>query len=227
MAKTGSYIKLDRGLKNNAIWLEKPFSKGQAWVDLLILAQGMDAEMLYRGKVQTLIHGNVYTSLYFLANRWGWSRSKVYRFLEELLYAEMIEIKGWTTDDTKSDTINRNKNKTKSGTVITIVNWAFYQHIETIDDTNNDTTNRKTNSKKTRHTIERYNRKKEKDKENIPPKSPKGGLSPSVVPERGTNEFRVRSHLLLDRDEGTLEDIPEMYNGMFDSFQAYYDWRNQ
>lgn len=214
MAKTGSYIKLDRGLKNNAIWLEKPFSKGQAWVDLLILAQGVDKEKLYRGKVQQMQHGNVYTSLYYLANRWGWSRSKVYRFLEELMFAEMIVIQGWTTNDTKNDTINKTKNKTKNGTVITVVNWEVYQYTETNDDTNNGSTNRKTKTKKTILTRERQ-RKKEKDTENN-----KGRSAPDSP--SGKND----SHLRLKPEEGTVDDIPDRYRRMFDNFADYWRYRN-
>ena len=29
------------------------------------------------------------------------------------------------------------------------------------------------------------------------------------------------------RDDGTVDDIPEMYREMFDNYQAYWDWRNQ
>ena len=59
MAKTGSYIKLDRGLKNNSLWLEKPFSKGQAWVDLLMLAQGIEMDKHSRGQIQHMKPGVV------------------------------------------------------------------------------------------------------------------------------------------------------------------------
>lgn len=51
--------------------------------------------------------------------------------------------------------------------------------------------------------------------------------SPSGIPERGTKAFKAKSHLLLKRDEGTVDDIPEMYRNMFDNFPAYHDWRNQ
>lgn len=205
MAKTGSYIKLDRGLKNNSLWLEKPFSKGQAWVDLLILSQGVDKEKTYKGKTQKMEHGKVYTSIYFLSNRWGWSRNRVYRFLQDLVHDEMIAVKGWvldgTTDGTNNGTIKRTNNDTKNGTVITIENWEFYQDSESNNGTNNGTTSRTKKSKKTEPTIERQ-RKTEKDKENKPPKSPTGGLAPSG-------------------------EIPEMYKGQFKTVDEYLAWRNQ
>lgn len=227
MAKTGSFIKLDRGIKNNPIWLEKPFSKGQAWVDLLIMAQWKDSSKKYNGKMKQFIHGNVYTSTYELADHWGWSRNKVYRFLEELLFAEMIEIKGWTSNGTNNGTINRTKNGTKDGTTITIVNWDVYQYTESNDGTNNGTKNQTNDDQKTEHTIEYKNKKKGKRiyKGSLRSDSPYGGL------ERGTDAFRAKSHLLLKPDEGNADDIPTVYRDgtyqAFDNFADYWRWRNQ
>ena len=248
MAKTGSYIKLDRGLKNNSLWLlEKPFTKGQAWVDLLILAQGVDKSREYRGKQQMMIHGNVYTSIYFLANRWGWGRTKVYRFLEKLMMDNMITVSGWSVDPDTGDTLhrkkailstgqsgdttNRNKNDTTSDTIITIANWELYQY----DDTTNDAKH-----EPVRRTVRRYyspdsqekdtdNVLTEKDK-NIPPKSPKGGHSSPKLP-------RTEEEIDFDRDlgglpklddipceaDGTKRDIPERVRHLFGYYGAY--WR--
>lgn len=226
MAKTGSYIKLDRGLKKNSLWLEKPFSKGQAWVDLLLLAQGIDKEKEYRGKIQSMKPGVVYTSILYLSDRWGWYRSKVYRFLENLIDLGMVEIQGWTRNDTSKRTQNSTRNSTTNGTIISIVNWASYQD----GDTNNSTKNRTPNSttKRTRndtHNIKHTeNVHTEKANRNI--KSLRSDC-PSDRPERGTDEFRNRSHLLLKRDEGTVDDIPVRYREMFDNFADYWGYRNQ
>ena len=232
MAKTGSYIKLDRGLKNNSLWLmEKPFTKGQAWVDLLMLAQGVDKSREYRGKQQRVLRGNVYTSLYYLSNRWGWGRPKVYRFLEKLMIDEMVVVQGWKIDDTTNRTVHRTTSDTKhdttGDTTITIVNWDLYQYNETTDDTNNDSV-RRTRSDTTDRTHKRKYTEKDTEKErNIPPKSPKGGLTPSGKPERGTDEFRLVSHLLLKPEEGTVDDIPMTYREMFNNFADYWRHRNQ
>ena len=233
MAKTNSYIKLDRGLKTNSIWLEKPFSKGQAWVDILLLAQGIDRDKQYRGKIQHMEPGKVYTSILYLTNRWGWSRNKVYRFLETLEKSQMITIQGRTQNDTINRTRNGTYNGTTNGTIITIENWALYQYGDTNNDTNNgtqnDTTNRTSNGTHNRKHIRESN--KEKANRNIPPKSPTGGQTPSGVPKRGTDAFRNKSHLLLQEDEGTVDDIPMVYRDgtyqAFDNFAAYWRFRNQ
>lgn len=229
MAKTGSYIKLDRGLKKNALWLERPFSKGQAWVDLLLLAQGINREKEYRGQIQNMKPGIVYTSILYLSNRWGWYRSKVYRFLETLTDLGMVEIQGWTRNDTSNRTQNSTKNSTTNGTIISIVNWASYQDGDTNNSTNNRTRNRTQNrTTNDTHNIKHYRESNtEKAKKKIPPKSPKGDFTPSENPKRGTDEFRNRSHLLLKADEGTVDDIPVRYRDQFKTFADYWGYRNQ
>lgn len=250
MAKTGSYIKIDRGLKNNAIWLsEKPFTKGQAWVDMLMLAQGVDKEKGYNGKQKKLKRGHIYTSTRFLSTRWGWSRMRVYRFLESLVLDKMITVSGWDVDDdgliskkrdhpvrppceTTNETTNETDDETTNETTISIVNWALYQYSETTNETTNETARvRKTrppNETTKRDTQEKdIYRERYTEKERIPPKSPTGGLHPSGRPERGTDEFRNKSHLLLKPEEGTVDDIPDVYRDMFSSFADYWRYRNQ
>ena len=227
MAKTGSYIKLDRGLKNNSIWLEKPFSKGQAWVDLLLLAQGVDREKQYRGKIQHQKPGEVYTSILYLSNRWGWGRNKVYRFLEYLIKSGMIAIQGRTSDGTINRTQNDTYNGTTNGTIISIENWALYQTQEINDDTNNGTqdgTQKRTRSGT--HNRKQYTRESIKEKANRE-EGRSAPVPPSGIPERGTDEFRLISHLVLKQDEGTLDDIPVQYRSDYKNFSDYWGFRNQ
>lgn len=219
MGKTGSYIKLDRGLKTNPLWLEKPFSKGQAWVDLLLLAQGVGKEKMYRGKVQKQKPGTVYTSILFLTNRWGWSRNKVYRFFESLMKDKMVSIQGWTQNGTQKRTLNGTNDGTTNGTIITIENWTFYQHSETNDDTKDETPNgTKDGTPNGTHNRKHIKKANRESKKNIPPKSPTGDLPPSGGKEP-------------DRDEGGYEDIPVKHrDGTYHSFKTYaeyWDWANQ
>lgn len=254
MAKTGSYIKLDRGLKRNPLWLEKPFSKGQAWVDLLMLAQGVELEKHYRGHVQHQKTGTVYTSINYLSTRWGWYRTKVYRFFDTLINLEMVEIQGWSRNDTskrsRNDTSDSTKNSTTNGTIITIVNWALYQDSSTKDDTKDDAKDDTPNdttkcSRNDTHNIKHIRESNIREsKKNKPPKSPKGDSSPVGEGEtgetengelydspigkvkRGTDRFRNVSHLILDDTEGTLDDIPVMYrDGTYQNFKTFADYK--
>lgn len=114
------WIKVHRQLLDNPMWLEEPFTKGQAWVDLLMLADGVND-----GKYK---RGTVYKSQKWLAERWGWSRNKVNRFLNRLEENHMV-------------TVKRTYNGTQSGTTITLVKYGFFQDKWTPNETPNGTPN--------------------------------------------------------------------------------------
>lgn len=111
MDEKAGWIKLWRKFADDPLWISEPFTKGQAWVDLLLMAQGTENTIFKNGKFMEFQPGTVYKSILELSKRWKWSRNKVSRFLKSLENEAMVE--------TKSDTSN--------GTTITIENWAFYQ----------------------------------------------------------------------------------------------------
>lgn len=86
----GGYIYLDRELFNHWIWEDKPYSRGQAWVDLIQLANFENKKRLCRGEVITVERGYIDTTVSSLSSRWGWSRNKVKSFLNLLSKHEMI-----------------------------------------------------------------------------------------------------------------------------------------
>lgn len=112
MSKNCGYIAIFRDIFDHWIWKEKPFSKGQAWIDLLLLAQYNDSEKHpYKDRVITYKRGNVYKSKAFLAERWGWNKKTVKRFIEQLKNDGMLQER-WSTQ----------------GTTLTIINYGFYQN---------------------------------------------------------------------------------------------------
>lgn len=115
MAK--GWIRLNRKILDNRLWEDKPFTKGQAWIDLLLLAEWCDGRQVLCGnEAVTLKKGQLFTSLQKLSDRWGWTRSKVLRFLTRLETETMVNI-------------NRNTNRNTSGTLVTIENYAKYQDV--------------------------------------------------------------------------------------------------
>ena len=116
------YIKLYRQIWANEFWKEKPFSRAQAWIDLLLKANYSDNKVIIKGNVVELKRGQLLRGVDNLALEWGWSRGKVRRFL---------------------DTLNRqgmaHSNGTPNGTLITIEKYAFYQDGRPQDDTSNGT----------------------------------------------------------------------------------------
>lgn len=104
------WIKLDRKLLEHWLWGKQPFSDGQAWIDLLLLANHKDEKLRFDGKIHTITKGSRITSIRKLSDRWGWSKDKTVRFLNILEEDQMIKRKS----DTKR-------------TVITITNYGFFQ----------------------------------------------------------------------------------------------------
>ena len=79
-------------LQNHWLWKDKPFAKGQAWVDLLFMEAKEKTQTIYRGKVYHVEPGQIITSENDLRARWGWSRTKVRNFLKLLEETSMIEL---------------------------------------------------------------------------------------------------------------------------------------
>ena len=111
-----NFLLLNRNLLDHWLWQDKPFAKGQAWVDLLALANHTEKKAPHRGNVVTCKRGDVNISLLELSGRWGWSRGKVKRFLDCLESDGMVKL-----------------NVSKNRTTITVENYEKYQHGRTSD----------------------------------------------------------------------------------------------
>lgn len=117
------WIKLNRGILDNEIWTFETFTRGQAWVDLLLKANHTDGFLLIRGMQVEIKRGQIGWSELKLAKTWRWSRDKVRRFLKLLESKRMI--------------IHQKNNVTS---LISIINYDLYQSNDTPNDTPNDTT---------------------------------------------------------------------------------------
>ena len=108
------WIKLHREIQDCWIWEDKePFDKRSAWIDLLITANHSDKKILFNGELITIKRGQILTSVRRLSEKWKWSANKVYRFIKLLESDEMLQ-----------------KESNKDRTLLTIVNYGFYQHLE-------------------------------------------------------------------------------------------------
>lgn len=115
-----SWIRLHRKLMDDPLYFAEPFSKMQAWIDLLLLANFADRVTFIRGNRVTIKRGQVAYSREWFSGRWRWSRGRVERFLSMLENDRKIVQR-------KSHIIS----------VVTIVNYDFYQKTECAT---NDTT---------------------------------------------------------------------------------------
>lgn len=121
MAKrdTTSWVKLYRGITSNDLWFSEPFTKAQAWVDLILLASR---------------DGTITTTYAWLTERWKWSsKSKTYAFLHFLESEGMIEF---------CRTENRTQNRTLGRTQFSLINWAKFQSGRTQSRTQDRTDSR-------------------------------------------------------------------------------------
>lgn len=138
------YIKLHRSIMDNEIWTKQTFTWGQAWIDLIMLANHKDTSVWIRGIEVKIKRGQCAWSILNLSRRWLWSRNKTRRFLSWLKMNHQIE--------------QQNNNIT---TLISIVNYDRYQSNEDIKKDTRRTTKRTPNEPQT------INEKNEKNINNI------------------------------------------------------------
>lgn len=110
------WVSIHRQIKDNWIWQDKPFSKGQAWIDLLLMANHTEKKFALGNEVVTVKRGALITSEKKLMENWGWSKGKVRAFLKTLEDDGMI-----------------NKKTDRKKTTINIVNYSFFQDSETTE----------------------------------------------------------------------------------------------
>lgn len=110
------WISVHRTLQGHWLWSEKPFSKGQAWIDMLMMANHADNKFLLGNELVEVKAGSFITSEVKLMEKWGWGKTKTRAFLDLLQKDGMITKK---TDRKK--------------TTIIIENYSDYQEKQTTD----------------------------------------------------------------------------------------------
>ena len=115
MSQGKGYIRLHRQIQDCWIWDTGKFDKRSAWIDLIMSANHKEVKMLYDGKLQEIERGQFITSIKGLADRWGWSKSTVFEFLNILVDDGMLL-----------------KDSDSKRTLLTITNYDKYQIDETV-----------------------------------------------------------------------------------------------
>ncbi|MBG1505947.1 DnaD domain-containing protein [Staphylococcus aureus] len=105
------WISIDHSIQNHWLFKEKrTFSKFEAWIYLLMEANHSKAKVPIGNQIVTVERGQRLTSILTLSDLFNWSRFKVKTFLDLLESDGMLEVK-----------------TTSKYTLITIVNYDFYQ----------------------------------------------------------------------------------------------------
>jgi DNA-binding transcriptional MocR family regulator len=100
------------------MYFSEPFTRMQAWIDLLLLANHSGQYFYIRGNRVDVKRGEVAHSMESLAQRWRWSRGKVLRYISQLENSQMIV-------QQKSHVITK----------LSITNYNTYQSDGTTDST--------------------------------------------------------------------------------------------
>lgn len=152
------WICLHRKICGHWLWEDKPFSRGQAFIDLLLSANHADKKTVIGNEMISVKRGSLITSQMKLSERWGWSKTKITNFLNLLEKDKIIVIK---TDRKK--------------TVINIVNYDKYQVLETTKKPQKDCkkTTKKPQENRELDTNNKYNNdNNDNNVNNIPPLPP-------------------------------------------------------
>lgn len=125
------WIKIHRKILEDSMYFAEPFTRMQAFLDLVLIANFEQTIIYKRGIKITIERGQTVRSEDELAERWKWSRGKVRRFLSEL------------ENDTKIV-----QQKSRLCSCISIVNYDKYQLNDTTNSTTDSTTDSTTKNKK-------------------------------------------------------------------------------
>jgi len=104
------WVKIHRKIVENPYYFSEAFTRSQAWIDLIILANHKENFFYKRGVKVNVNIGQVGYDLDSLGKRWKWSRGKVERFINELEKDNQVV-----------------RQKTNVTTLISIVKYKDYQ----------------------------------------------------------------------------------------------------
>lgn len=119
---------MHRKLMDDPLYFAEPFTKMQAWIDLLLLANFADRVTFIRGNRVTIKRGQVAYSREWFSGRWRWSRGKIDRFFDMLERENMI-----------------GRQKSAVITCISILNYDTYQDNGSTDRSANRSADRSAN----------------------------------------------------------------------------------
>ena len=162
------WFSIHRKLFDDPIWTAEKFTKGQAWVDLIGLANYTPGSVWLRGIEIKLKRGQLAWSELNLGKRWKWSRKKVDNFLKWLEKEHQIE-----------------HQKTKVTTLITITNYDLYQIEGTTD---------KDKIKNSSFVYTTIKEDKSKTSKLEQQKNGDNNLNNSTLPERGQERRTSKEH---------------------------------
>lgn len=172
MAANKGWICLHRSIQDSWLWENKKdecFSNGQAWIDMILLANHEEKKIRLNGDIVTIERGQFHTSVVKLADRWNWSRNRVNRFLKLLEKDDMIEAKG----------------EAGCGTRITLINYGKFQDMRASNEARNESIDGAIPEAKSGQYTEQYSEHKQQDNNINNDNNDNKDTSSTFVPYKG------------------------------------------
>ena len=188
------------------MYFSEPFTRMQAWIDLLLVANYRDSVIYVRGNKVDVKRGQIAKSQDFFATRWKWSRGKVIRFLDELQKCGQIV-------QQKSNVI----------TLISVVNYEYYQQDGTTDEPQTDS--RQYNKRTTGGTTDepqivqpnerRIKKNKEDNKETSLTRGKEKTAAVETAPSSASDEAEAPKPIKSEKRENLpFKEIKELWNAV-------------
>ena len=149
------WIKLHRKIFDNPMYFSEPFTRMQAWIDLLLLANHSGQYFYVRGNRIDVKRGEVAHSMQSLAQRWKWSRGKVLRYISQLENSQMI-VQQKNHVITKLSITNYNTYQSDGTTDSTTDGQQTVQQTDTNKNDKNDKNERETRTQQPKSTNPDY-----------------------------------------------------------------------
>lgn len=199
------WIKIHRNITENPMYFSEPFTRMQAWIDLLLVANYRDSVIYVRGNKVDVKRGQIAKSQDFFATRWKWSRGKVIRFLDELQKCGQIV-------QQKSNVI----------TLISVVNYEYYQQDGTTDEPQTDsrqynkrTTDGTTDEPQIVQPNERRMKKNKEDNKETSLTRGKENAAAVAAPTSASDEAEAPKPIKAEKRENLpFKEIKELWNAV-------------
>lgn len=166
--------------------MKEPFTKWQAWCDLILSAYFAPSEFFVRGIKVKAKRGCVYNGAIGLAEKWKWSRGKAERFLKYLVEDKRISLQ-------KSNVI----------TCITILNYEKFQQNESTNEHPNELTNEQSNGQLIKRVKKNNIFSSESQNSDIGGDSPQSDMIQQILEQMADLKHR------LDEQEKKTEEKPK------------------
>jgi len=142
------WVKIYRRISESDFWISEEFTKPQAWIDLVLNANHKGGSFWVRGIEVKIKRGQIGWSELTMAERWGWSRGKVRRFIK------------WLINDLKVEqhTIQH---------ITTILSLIKYDEYQSGDTTNHTTDGQQTDNRRYTNKNDKNDKNKEREKDSF------------------------------------------------------------